>query len=343
MMATILLTLLVALLLLGVIVAVAWPLLKRRQLAATAMLSLFLAGGSAGLYLIIGSPDLIQPQQASADAGGNADGQQATAGDIEQMVQNLADRLERQPDDQEGWTMLGRSYVLMGRYGDAADAFQKAISLSGNDSGFGAVNLRAAYAEARALQDPASLGGETGQLFETVLEADPSNPRGLWYGGLAAAQRGDSALAIERWQSLLKQQDLPPQFRQVVQGRLAELDPNLVDSLVRVEVGVAADASAPPAATLFVFIRDPAKPGPPLAARRVSYNRLPVSVNITSADLISGDSLPQGPVEVGAVLTESGNASDASWRGAREWQPSAGDPVQITLQPVAEEMDKDKQ
>lgn len=231
--------------------------------------------------------------------------------------------------------MLGRSYVLMGRYSGAAEAFQKAIALSGNDSGSGAVNLRASYAEARALEDPASLAGETGQLFETVLDTDPSNPRGLWYGGLAAAQRGDNALAAERWQFLLKQQDLPPQFRQVVEGRLAELDPTLVNALVTVEVTAAEGASPPASAALFVFIRDPAKPGPPLAARRVNYNRLPVTVNITAGDLISGDGLPDGPVEVGAVLTESGNAADASWRGAQQWQPGGNEALRLILQPVA--------
>jgi len=58
-----------------------------------------------------------------------ADGQP----DIEAMVNRLASRLEQSPDDGAGWKRLGRSYWVMKRYQESAEAYAKAAELLPDD------------------------------------------------------------------------------------------------------------------------------------------------------------------------------------------------------------------
>src|SRR5690606_13750292 len=130
--------------------------------------AVLVAGTTVGIYLLIGRPDLGSSPPRLAEV--------QTAEDVATMVDRLAARLEAAPDDPVGWTMLGRAYVLMGRYGEAVNAFGEAMSrTTGEDP-----DLIASFAEARVMQSPESLPGETGALFERVLELDPGNQRALW-------------------------------------------------------------------------------------------------------------------------------------------------------------------
>ncbi len=49
---------------------------------------------------------------------------------IRSMVQRLADRLEEEPDDLDGWMRLGRAYVVLGDTNAARQAYQKASALA---------------------------------------------------------------------------------------------------------------------------------------------------------------------------------------------------------------------
>ena len=58
------------------------------------------------------------------------------------MVDKLAQRLKDQPNDPEGWTMLARAYMVMGRAADAVPAYEKAVALRPDDA-----SLLADYAD----------------------------------------------------------------------------------------------------------------------------------------------------------------------------------------------------
>lgn len=49
------------------------------------------------------------------------------------MVTRLEGKLEKNPNDGEGWKRLGRSYMVMGRYRDAVSAYSTALELLPND------------------------------------------------------------------------------------------------------------------------------------------------------------------------------------------------------------------
>ena len=119
--------------------------------------------------------------------------------EMDQAVAALEQRLQRQPEDIESWALLGRSYMSMRRFGDAAQAFRQAAALDGQAS----VQILADLGEAVALSDPEGLQGEAGAIFERVLAMSPGHPKGLWYGGLNAYENASWALADERLSMLL--------------------------------------------------------------------------------------------------------------------------------------------
>jgi cytochrome c-type biogenesis protein CcmH len=119
--------------------------------------------------------------------------------EMDQAVAALEQRLQRQPEDIESWALLGRSYMSMRRFGEAAGAFRQAAALDGQAS----VQILADLGEAVALSDPEGLQGEAGAIFERVLAMSPAHPKGLWYGGLNAYENFNWALADERLSMLL--------------------------------------------------------------------------------------------------------------------------------------------
>jgi cytochrome c-type biogenesis protein CcmH len=82
---------------------------------------------------------------------------------------------------------------------------------------------------------------------------------------------------------------------------------------VAVELAPALVGKVPPGATLFVFVRTPGQPGPPLAVKRLAAS-LPVNVELTPADsMLAGRSFAAGDtVEVSAKISRSGSATPAA-------------------------------
>ena len=82
---------------------------------------------------------------------------------------------------------------------------------------------------------------------------------------------------------------------------------------VKVELAAALQPRAPRAAPLYVFVRDPAQGGPPLAVKRLQ-SRFPQTVVLTSSDaMIQGHAITAGErVEVIARISPSGDPMDQS-------------------------------
>ena len=297
---------------------VVWPLYRGRAsedrsgLVAIGVVVILLPVAAALLYHTASNWNWDQKAMEMASGGQHS---------LQQMVTQLEARLKREPDDVQGWLMLGRSRFVMNNFPGAAAAFGEAYRASNGQ------NLEAVigYGEALAIVDESSMRGKAAQLFEDALKMDPSNPKALWYGGLAAAGAGRLDVARERWVTLVKQ-PLPQDVRALVAQRIGELDQQLgrkpdpeLALLAKAqpapaETEAAAAASATPAASaapaaggpgsvtvhvkvspalagkvpagtpLFVLARDPTQPGPPFAAKRFPAAALPMDVVLTEQD-----------------------------------------------------------
>ena len=118
------------------------------------------------------------------------------------MVARLVARLRENPDDVEGWKLLGRSYGVMGRFAEAADAYAKAAVRAPRDA-----RLLADFADMLAMARGQSLQGEPEKLVMRALELEPENLKALALAGTAAFERGDYAAAAARWERMLAQVD----------------------------------------------------------------------------------------------------------------------------------------
>jgi len=148
------------------------------------------------LYQIFGNPSGLFYKKAHESIKSQS-AQQQQVGSIASMVSGLAERLQKQPDDVQGWLMLGKSYKYLKQFDKAVDAFAKANVLAGDDP-----DVMLQYADALVMINGGSFVDPAKQLIFKALEIAPQNTTALWLGGMAKAQNGEYAAALNYWQTL---------------------------------------------------------------------------------------------------------------------------------------------
>src|SRR3569833_477048 len=186
---------------------------------AALSVALFIPLLAALIYLVQGNPQAISPQKAATVAadGANGPGHAVTMDQIQNMVTELAQRMESNPNDAEGWMMLGRSYAARGRYAESSAAFARAVALVPENA-----DLLVDYADALAMSSGETLEGKPMQLIGRALSIDPNNQKGLWLAGTAAYDRGDFYGAIAHLEKLLASLPLGSQVAQAMISNIAE-------------------------------------------------------------------------------------------------------------------------
>ncbi|HEV8168544.1 MAG TPA: c-type cytochrome biogenesis protein CcmI [Pyrinomonadaceae bacterium] len=169
-------------------------------------------------YLTVGSPKSIsEPPQVSSEPRQTAAPQERTQEQIAANVDKLAQRLQSNPNDPQGWTMLARSYSSMEKWSEANGAYAKAAEQSPNNA-----DLWAEYAFATAMVNGRSLEGKPLELINRALKVDPQNAKALQLAGSAAFQAKDYKKAIDYWQRILKQVPAGSEVEQAITERIEE-------------------------------------------------------------------------------------------------------------------------
>lgn len=147
-----------------------------------------------GLYIQYGRYDLLQSEKEAAPQA-----QTHVPDDFEKMVDNLAQRLEQQPDDIEGHYMLARSYAMLQRYGESLEVYNKLVTLTEGKN----PNILVDYAETVATANGNKLTGLPTMLLKNALEIDPEHTGALWLAGFAAREQNELQQAVDYWERLL--------------------------------------------------------------------------------------------------------------------------------------------
>ena len=102
--------------------------LARLAIAALAFVSI---AAAMAIGALIAHERRAPPAAAAIDPlrAGNPDNETILA-----RVEQLRQRLEKTPNDVEGWKMLARSLQALGRHGDAVGAYSQAAKLAPNDA-----------------------------------------------------------------------------------------------------------------------------------------------------------------------------------------------------------------
>ncbi len=208
--------------------------------------------------------------------------------------------------------MLGKSYSVIGRFGEAVKAYSKAAIRAPRDP-----QLLADLADALAMARGQSMTGEPEELVLRALQIDPKNLKALALAGTAAFERKDFRSAARYWERMLPLVEADSEDARTIQANVDEAEKSFatkktmakgVQGTVKLSPKLAAKVS--PTDTVFIFARAAAGPPMPLAVVRKRVRDLPASFSLDdSMAMAAGMTLSAHPkVIIGARVSKSGNA-----------------------------------
>jgi cytochrome c-type biogenesis protein CcmH len=293
-----------------------------RPWAAIVVIALAVPVGAWLLYSTLGEPAALDPAALTTPRTSATDAAGAPP-DMEQAVAGLAERLRAEPDNLDGWLLLGRAYKTMERFEPARAALEQAWRLAPQEP-----DVMIEYAEALALAAPGRrFEGQSLQLLQQAMAAQPAHQRGMWLLGIAAMQAGDPVSAIGHWERL-----------QALIGDDGEARDSLQEQIdaARAQAGLSGDPTidaAPPRIT------QAATPdaAPPRITEAATPDAAPPRITQAATPAASNGAAPRLTVEVdiSAALRASLRPSDVLFVYARAPEGSRM-PLAIQRLPAAQ-------
>jgi cytochrome c-type biogenesis protein CcmH len=202
----------------------------RRAAAVLALVGLPLV--AAAVYVPLGSPRLGDFPLA----------ERTRTPDMKQPLDNLVaqveQHLEKNPNDGRGWTVLAPVLERLGRYDDAVRAYRNSITYGGESA-----ERRAALGEAMTAAAGGVVTAEAKAEFERALALNPDEARAGYFVGLAAEQDGRQTDAASIWRALLEKAPPDAPWRALVQASLARVGGATAPVLSNETVAAAKDMS----------------------------------------------------------------------------------------------------
>lgn len=171
-------------------------------LAIIAMVSV----GSIGLYAVLSTPEVRTDQGAEQRA------------EIERLVERIRERLTREPDNMEGWRLLGRTSAALGDWTIAIEAYQRAITLGDRSA-----DTRAAMAEVLVARANGTIIPAARQAFQDALALEPGHAMSRYYLALAAGQDGKPLEGIVALRALAAETPADSPIRDEIARQLATM------------------------------------------------------------------------------------------------------------------------
>jgi cytochrome c-type biogenesis protein CcmH len=288
---------------------------------------------SFGIYFWVGTPVGIDPLLAN-QVGGD---EQISTEKLQAMADQLRQRLVDNPNNAEGWVMLGRIERALGHFDPADEAFKKSLALAPND------DVQIERAEVLAQKNQGNFEGEPWRIIQGVLKADPEHGNALLLAGSAAFSQGQFQESLKYWDKVrgllpASSPDLPALVEAINKARerlnMPALDPDTVVAQApqmpvapakpaqgktapgaerisgRVSLDPSLASQVSPQDTVFIYANAADGPRMPLAIVRTTVDKLPY-------DFVLDDSMAMNPqmklshissVMVRARISRSGNA-----------------------------------
>ena len=244
-------------------------------------------------YMVLGNPRAFDPMVNQP---------RLSTKQIDAMLDKLVAKLNANPGDTKGWTMLARSYKALGRFADAAEAYSHGGALVDDDP-----TLLADYAEVLA-QVNGNFEGKPSELIARALQRSPDEPQALFLAGAAANDRKDFESVADYWGCLLIQLepaseeakslgDAVAKAREIVAqagGKTGKTKPNTTPAqhseMIVGEVTLSGDVAsqAKPDDLLFIFARADEGSRMPLAVMRTRVSALPLRFSLDDSMALPG-------------------------------------------------------
>ena len=224
-------------------------------------------------------------------------------GDINSVLAGLEKSLSNNPENADGWALAGRTYMSMGRYVQAEQAYARVDRLSG-----GHPDILTAWADASLMANGGQFTDEISLRVQRALSMNPNQKNALWIAGIGAQAKGDHVSAIGYLQKLrpMLGNDTDAARRvdsliaqstdgQAAQPILATSTEDSIDGgIINVSVDISEDirSQTTPNDTVFIFARAPNGPPFPLAVMRITVAELPAAIKLDdSLAMIEGKNI----------------------------------------------------
>ncbi|MBK8894110.1 MAG: c-type cytochrome biogenesis protein CcmI [Propionivibrio sp.] len=292
-----------------------------RKTAFALLIAIPLAAAAG--YLFLGNPQALDPMQTQA---------RVSPQQIEAMLGKLVEKLKKNPEDNKGWVMLARSYKVLGRFAESAEAYGHGGALVDTDP-----SLLADYAEVLAQAHGGSFTGQPAELISRALKMDPNEPQALFLAGAAAADRKDFSAVAEYWERLLLQLEPGSEEAQHLETAVAKAReivaqaggkagpatkhkpsvkaPTVAETISgEVTISGKIAAQAKPGDLLFVFARAEEGSRMPLAVIRAQVADLPLKFQLDDSMALPGGGKISGfkTVNIEARVAKAGRAQSSS-------------------------------
>lgn len=322
-----------ALLVLVVAVVLLRPLLRESPKVVIGIAVCFSLAAVA-LYRVVGTPAALEVQANAA-----------MPQTLDDAIKQLQAELAKNPDQPEGWRLLGQALGNSQRFAESRDAYAHAAKLTPKDP-----DVLVEAAQARALAAPERrFDAQAVTMLKQALEVQPQHQRARWFLGIAQRQAGDDAEAVRTWEPLLAMVDsatanslrgqindarkaagmaplAAPVQPATPTASAATATANALRVRVQLDPDLAARARLRGDATVFVIARAAGGPPMPVAVERHALSDLPLDVTLDDGDspMPTAKLSALKDVEVLARISASGDAI-----------PQAGDlesaPARVTL------------
>ncbi|MEF2146752.1 tetratricopeptide repeat protein [Aquilutibacter rugosus] len=283
----------------------------------------------ASLYMIVGTPNALNPQLA------------LPATTMQDAVAQLRERVRTHPDDAQAWLLLAQADLTEGHADAVSPSLRKAVAAAPQDAD---ILTQAAETQSLAAADH-RISDEAMGWLQTALHSNAQHQRARWFLGIAQRQRNLNAQAAATWEPLLSTMDrsageaLLSEVNAARQAagqsplsaeRLRALPPEALR--VQVLLPDTLRRRLPPEAAIFVAAKRQGQ-GMPVAAKRYTPDELPSTVYLTDADapMPAGRLSQAGEVSISARVSMQGTATPAA-SDLRSQEVKAHSGGSVTLQ-----------
>ena len=159
------------------------------------------------LYAYAGRPDLVanppQPRVSAKEL---------------QLIKQLEQIMALNPNDPQGWQLLGQAYLKMGEMGMAIDAYRNVVTLDPTNT-----TAAAALGGLLIRTSGGNIPPEAMQLFQSIVDRGVFQPMAYYYLGLGNAQEGDYEKAYDVWTKLAENSPPGAPWIEMLRGDLARV------------------------------------------------------------------------------------------------------------------------
>lgn len=215
----------------------------------------------AAAIAVVAVGTAIYRGQAGSDTGAAPATTMASepAPTVDEVITGLEKKLQDDPDNAEGWRMLGWSYFETGRYAESATAMRRATKLDASNPEYFSM-----LGEALVMaSDKPDIPADARQAFAQALALDPKDARARYFLAAAKDIDGQHQQAIDDWFALLAETPADAPYAEDVRTVIRNVGKERgIDVEKRLAKAKFAPPAGPAARTDGVDVATAAIPGP---------------------------------------------------------------------------------